>query len=1266
MLTQASGWKKIGYQRWKWALAAFVAALVLGWLAVFLVFRLWLWPSLPGWQDRILVRVNEGLAPQGLQLETGPWATDWRGLVWPRLTIQTLRLTDGENRLVLSADQLQARLGTHSLAMLWRWQPIFSEIRISSPRLTAGRDQEGTFHVAGVPLAAGTKTKDAHSDATKDSAALTWLLRQGRLRIDGGLLSWTDDQRRQTADITEITFALNNLWLKHAWALRAEAPESLGSSFAIQGNFRHALLESPADINGWVGQAFVQFDRVDLERLFSLIGLPEAAPLRVASGQGAFRAWLALRQSALEDLTVDLDLVDARVSWGQSRTPLALDVLKGRLETRLSARNQWIQLSGLELVSKQLAQPLKMSRASIDLKYAPNLSDYQARFETSSMDLGSMMILTNYVPVPASIKKQFTDYAPKGVIDDLKVQWRVSDEVAAGFNVETRFTDLSLAAGKERPGFSALSGLLRAREDGGEILLNSQAASLIFPGVFEQPLRFDALTLEANWTAKHLVRSDRTDGKVQQPDVQVRIRKLSASNRDLAVEASGGHRWAGLGAGEISLQGRILRAAPDRIYHYVPLQVGQNTRQWLRESLRPSKPYSGKFELAGPLNQFPFKTPEDGIFKVQAQTDAGVLRPASGWPDIRNIDSTIVFDRTRFALEARPGARFNDVSLTEIVAKIDDLNAWEPLLHVRGAGYADFQQLIQSVHRSPVRGMIGGITSEMKGRGPAQVNLDLLFNLSELKKSEIAGSVSLARGALTFNPSLPEITALNGQASFNQNGLLDIGLRGQMLGAAMQLSSRKPSASVMLMSVAGRATGSGLEGWLRQSLGLSYAQRLTGLTSYEAEIEMGQDTEVRVASSLVGLSSDLPAPFQKSGGDRWDLVVRMSQAAALSPGIPGPERWVITTNQPQANARIVRSSPSAAMRRMDIDAPMIAGVLTRAVDPPSANSMKKSPPAAVVARFQRLWLSASEPDDSDALTPVAEGLAQDWPAIDAVVEDFRIGARNWGRLELQAAPAAASRSWEISKFSLSNDQAVLSGQGRWAMLTGTTRRAGPRSRTSFDLQLEVKDGGGLLGLAGYSGLVKGASGSITGNLNWPGSPVQFSGGLLSGNVKLSFRDGQFLKTEPGIGRLISVVNLQSLPRRIKLDFRDVFSEGFTFERVRGDLQFANGLATTQNLRILGVQASVMLEGSANLQDETQDLRVLVLPEFNAGLASLGYAALVNPAIGLGTFIAQFILRNPVREFLSYEYKVTGTWQDPKVETVKRELKIDGPELKAGD
>jgi uncharacterized protein YhdP len=264
---------------------------------------------------------------------------------------------------------------------------------------------------------------------------------------------------------------------------------------------------------------------------------------------------------------------------------------------------------------------------------------------------------------------------------------------------------------------------------------------------------------------------------------------------------------------------------------------------------------------------------------------------------------------------------------------------------------------------------------------------------------------------------------------------------------------------------------------------------------------------------------------------------------------------------------------------------------------------------------------------------------------------------------LRAAPLKKGSVWEIKEFAMTNPEATLKGQGQWVMLSGTNRGV-QRSRTSLDVQLDTTNGGALLARSGYPNVVKATAGNIAGSINWPGSPLEFSGAQLSGNLKVDFREGQFLKTEPGIARLLGVVNLQSFTRRLKLDFRDVFSEGFTFERIRGDLQFVNGKASTENLRILGVQASVLLEGSANLQDETQDLRVLVLPEVNAGLASLGYAALVNPAIGLGTFIAQFVLRNPVRDFLSYEYQVTGKWDDPKVEPVKREMKSDSPEIKA--
>ena len=77
-----------------------------------------------------------------------------------------------------------------------------------------------------------------------------------------------------------------------------------------------------------------------------------------------------------------------------------------------------------------------------------------------------------------------------------------------------------------------------------------------------------------------------------------------------------------------------------------------------------------------------------------------------------------------------------------------------------------------------------------------------------------------------------------------------------------------------------------------------------------------------------------------------------------------------------------------------------------------------------------------------------------------------------------------------------------------------------------------------------------------------------------------------------------------------------------------------------------------MEGSADIERETQDLRVVVVPEINAGTASLAYAV-INPAIGLGTFLAQYFLRKPLTAAGTREFHVTGPWDDPKVERVER-------------
>jgi len=79
---------------------------------------------------------------------------------------------------------------------------------------------------------------------------------------------------------------------------------------------------------------------------------------------------------------------------------------------------------------------------------------------------------------------------------------------------------------------------------------------------------------------------------------------------------------------------------------------------------------------------------------------------------------------------------------------------------------------------------------------------------------------------------------------------------------------------------------------------------------------------------------------------------------------------------------------------------------------------------------------------------------------------------------------------------------------------------------------------------GYANLVKGGKARLQGSLAWNGDPLEIDYPSLSGHVQMQAEDGQFLEVDPGLGKLVSLMSLQALPRRLTLDFRDVFSKGF--------------------------------------------------------------------------------------------------------------------------
>jgi uncharacterized protein (TIGR02099 family) len=426
---------------------------------------------------------------------------------------------------------------------------------------------------------------------------------------------------------------------------------------------------------------------------------------------------------------------------------------------------------------------------------------------------------------------------------------------------------------------------------------------------------------------------------------------------------------------------------------------------------------------------------------------------------------------------------------------------------------------------------------------------------------------------------------------------------------------------------------------------------------------------VRVNASLAALPLDAwegvlgrlvgsPAPGGKEASrDTGDVGGYLPTQIAL-------RAQTLDTSARQFNRVVIGASEEDGRWRANLEAEQFGGYVE--YRPARAGAAA----GRVFARLARLSLPKS--DVAQVETMLDQQQPSSVPSLDIVIDDFELRGKKLGRVEVDAVNRVAGegreavREWRLNRFALTTPEAQLVGSGQWAEVGGTYLTAPGaastvRRRAVLDFKLDIGDAGALLERLGTGKAVRGGKGQLTGQVAWLGSPLSLDYPTLSGNVAVAIESGQFLKAEPGAARLLSVLSLQALPRRLVLDFRDVFQEGFAFDALTGDVKIAQGVASTNNLRMRGVQAAVLMEGKADIARETQDLRVIVVPEINAGTASLAYAA-INPAVGLGTFLAQVFLRRPLTAAGTREFHVSGSWEDPKVEKVERKADAPLPEI----
>lgn len=260
------------------------------------------------------------------------------------------------------------------------------------------------------------------------------------------------------------------------------------------------------------------------------------------------------------------------------------------------------------------------------------------------------------------------------------------------------------------------------------------------------------------------------------------------------------------------------------------------------------------------------------------------------------------------------------------------------------------------------------------------------------------------------------------------------------------------------------------------------------------------------------------------------------------------------------------------------------------------------------------------------------------PAVDISIENLYVREKHIGRFELIGHPE--NKDWLLRRLNITNPDGRLVGSGVWSDAQG-------QLQTQLNMMLDISDAGKILDRSGYPNTVKGGSGRLVADLSWPGTPDEYSSATLNGTLKLDAGKGQFLKMDPGAGKLLGVLSLQDLPKHIALGFTDVFSEGFQFDNINGKATIKDGVIESQDFHIYGSSAKVTLKGKVDLKNETQNLTVRILPTLGDSV-SLISAFAISPVVGIGSLIVNKVLGNPLDKLASFEYNVSGSWSDPSV------------------
>jgi len=1035
---------------------------------------------------------------------------------------------------------------------------------------------------------------------------------------------------------------------------------------------------------GLLGQspikAYVHWVGHDLEKMLDLY--PLEVPFTKMAGHADVKLWLKWQEEDLQ-VTTNVKLANYSIMIPEKKQ-LDFEKLGGVFHLR-HHNNSW------RITAEQ-------GFADESQHFAFTLYNEPCQDATCWQFKARHLPLKPFNEIAGLFNKQLTRYETKGEIDYLNLSL---DEAMKPTEVEMIFNDVGIFKSTEG-GIAGMTGALVYLNNKGSLLLKSPRFNIHYPEWFSQVLPLSHVDAKVRWTK---------DGQALHLTADHIEAQLGNTPIDGTFTA---HFPEGLTKlPHIETQWHIGSIQAVEALRLLPKTMDLDLLEWLNQAITIGEMKQTSVVLRGDLSHFPFDK-QEGIFEMSMKLIGSGLDYTQRWPALMDLNAELLF-RNRALYISAEHALIEGGELHKAEAVIPDLLSPMPALHIDTKIKSTLENGLVVIQNSPLKDTLGKQLSVLTLHGPMDLSLGLDVPLSADSPDEVKvrGVIGIAEGTVQVHDWNIDIPHVSGEVSFTENGVNADKLAGYLFDSPAEFHiSTVPmnDGSELRIAAAGKVVADRLLSWAK----VPEFKKISGDTDYQAELLItsglhAKQVDLIVNSALVGLTIDAPPPFTKRASEsktteckihfdpndltrlsfkygdnlniaysvlrvepQWrplgghihvgenrlakfredgilliegelaELDVEKWQAFAKLAGMGGSSDKLAL--EPLFELKLeslqflgedftkegIQAHWEGTLKHWNVqfDGPALKGHLI----------LPQDESKDILIDLQKLKLTSNNQVSSFWEN---QEQVQKKQTIDVKIKELNIDKKTLTQVQARLVPSLRGYDFNAVKANIKDTSIELKGE--WSYLVD--------KKVTANGIITTKNIGDALQALGKEGTLKGANGTVEFAVDWEGTPAKIDYATLGGQASLSLRHGYVQGVNPGLGRILSLLNLDNVKRRLKLDFGDVTKSGFAFDELDAKFQFGKGKVSSNKITLNGPSAKIEAFGQADLLSQSLSGEMVVMPDVTGSLPVAAAIAAGNPAIGAAVWVVDKMFGNKIQQINRFRYQILGSWQTPIVKEV---------------